>query len=162
MLAKQIDHARKRIRELSKLKLEDAPSMPASITPDEVKRMIENEELLVTSRQLNKAFDRLIAGKSIQEIEIQTGTWDYQTRTTGPDKCRLTESKPTTIWAALRDTLFSNQLKSDAAAYTKAKKAYDAKVQQVKTKAAEVEDFIVLGDVHTALQALKEFEDFEV
>lgn len=155
----QIDHARNRIHELCQLKMTDYPEQDSTYWDDNYdgfKRDLQNGDFIPTPSQLNKAFGLLISDYRIPYLKRERQY--YQ----DPHKTRLDDISPGDIYQALFILLHEKNLVSETKVFEKKLAEFNRKKKIIKDKAAEVEDFIVLGDVHTALQALKDFEKFEV
>jgi predicted HD phosphohydrolase len=162
MLMGQIDHARVRIQQLAQLKLDEEPEVPKIPSSDELEAQIKRKEFKVSPELLEKAFTRLVNKVPVKTIGTSRSLYNYNTKRYDTSSPYETETTPSDIFEAIRDVAYADQIKRDLKEYVAKRKEYDAKVKIVNTKAKEVEDYIVLGDVHTALQALKEFESFEV
>lgn len=161
MLAKQIDHARDRIKELSALKISKCPERPTLPCANEVKSKIKRGEITVTSKQLRTAFDNLLNGVPVKCIRTESGYYDYNRRRHVDGNAYLGEDTPSNIEEALRNILCAKEIEADVKDYLAKREVYDALVKKVNHKAKETEDLIVLGDQHVALQALQDFEAFQ-
>lgn len=161
MLAKQIDHARKRVSALAAAKRGSAPVRPKYVDPSDLQKEIENGEREVGGTLLRNAFKRLVNGTKVTLVE-EGGSWyDYTHRKSRRHADTVENQAPSSIFQAIRDELYAVEMAEAHQVWLDQKNAYDAKVARIKARAEEVEDFIVLGDVHTALQALKDFEAWE-
>lgn len=161
MLMGQIDHARDRIKELTKLKLDEKPVVPKIRDGSDVLADIKKGNIDVTPAVLKKAWQRFINKTPITIAYRESGCYNYETRRHEKGPSQLKESYPDDIETAIRDVIFEKEIAARVSEFTKLDRAYQEKKNKILTKASEVEDYIVLGDVHTALQALKDFEAME-
>ena len=152
MLMGQIDHARNRLRELVAAKNGEAPKRPSLVTPANVVEQLKAGELTVKAPLLKRAFDAWVN----QEV-VESGNYrnNYQ------DVNELKTKIPSSLEEALCALIFTDENKQRSDEYCEEKKAYDERVQRIVAESKAVEDAIVLGDHHAALQALQDFAAME-
>ena len=156
MMMGQIDHARGRIKTIKAAKLGPAPDSPEIKGGNDVLEAIRDGTLAISGPRLRQAFDAFI-NKTYGTTVIKTsGNYrnDYE------DTYKIGEGVPTTLQNALANIVYGpendaeiDRWKTETAEYKRLGKILD-------DKSAAVEDAIVLGDQHAALQALQEFAAF--
>lgn len=155
MLMGQINHAKDRVAQLTKLKLEEAPKAK-SHKSDDLKADLRNGNYVPTSAQLTKAF-QLLNTKATTRIIKGTNRWYNE-----PATYNIRDEEPEDIYDALYFVIDAKKIAADVAAYQADLDEYNRKKNIIHTEAQRVEDIIVLGDQHAVLQALQDFEAFEV
>ena len=160
MLMGQIDHARKRIQALSKLKMTEYPELPAAPSEAEMIKDIRSGKLTITTAQVKKAFNNFLEQVPSPRVERESGHYDYSRGRHVGGATKLIDKLPDDTEDALRDLLYSKQILADAEEFSIKLDAYNVRKQIIEDKATEVEDIIVLGDQLAAQQALADFAAF--
>lgn len=153
MLMGQIDHARNRLRELVAAKNGEAPKRPSLVTPANVVEQLKAGELTVKAPLLKRAFDAWVNQEALVVAVVESGNYrnNYQ------DVNELKTKIPSSLEEALCALIFTDENKQRSDEYCEEKKAYDERVRRIVAESKAVEDAIVLGDHHAALQALQDF-----
>ena len=138
MLMGQIDHARGRVRQITKELLGEAPKKPAVMHVSDMVQALRTGELS-------------FSGKQLQDM-LNDWTEEYATR-------RSTYSSPT-LETTLLQNAFTKRRADEQAQYEAELEKYRARQAKVNAEATKVEDAIVLGDQHAALAALQSFAKF--
>lgn len=160
MLMGQIDHARKRIQALSKLKMTEYPEMPEAPSESEMIKDIRDGKLTITPTQLRKAFNNFIEQVPSPRIERESGHYDYQLGRHVSGAAKTVDKLPSDTEDALRDLLYNKEILAASKKFTDELRAYEERKRRIEDKATEVEDIIVLGDQLAAQQALADFAAF--
>lgn len=157
MLMGQIDHARNRLRELVAAKNGECPTRPTLVTPADVVKQLKKGELAVNAPLLKRAFDAWIAGEALEVAVVESGNYrnNYQ------DINELKTKIPSSLEEALCALIYTPENAERCRVYQEAKEAHDKRVNRIVAESKAVEDAIVLGDHHAALQALQDFAAME-
>lgn len=159
MLMGQIDHARKRVKQIKAEKVGAKPTLPDTMSQDELHEQIKSGELNIPLKTVQEAFAAFRDGRKFklpQERNIYSYQENRRIYTTVLD-----DKVPDSIDAAIRYILIEEQIAKDVSEYKIALEKWTALERAVELEATSVEDAIVLGDQSAALKALKKFADFD-
>jgi len=162
MLMGQIDHARDRIKALTREKLGECPGYPSVPSEGNFKEGVENGTIKVSSLLVNDALDAWLGQDP--RITIQQSSSRYNS-----SSCEY-ETVPATLVTKnsgdlgeyLSYTYFQEKYEAAVAIYKSEIIEYNRRATLIKAEAHAVEDAIVLGDNAAALAALQAFAAFTV
>jgi len=158
MMMGQIEHARKRVKELQNQKYGPAPEQPKLKTGSDLVNAVQEGKLRVSGSQLKRGFEIYVSRDSIAVVqEINHGysrNWEKS--------LKLANSPAESVEDALASIIFAGENAAEVDRYQQEKELYETRKQAIDLKATEVEDAIVLGDQQRALDALNDFSSFEV
>lgn len=156
MMMGQIDHARGRIKTLKAAKLGASPESPTILGGNDVISAIREGTITVSGPRLRQAFDAYVAGVVGPTVLKESGNYrnDYN------DTYKVGEGKPCSIQNALANIVYGDVNAAEIERFQSETAEYNRISAILDDKAAAVEDAIVLGDQHAALQALQEFMAF--
>ena len=162
MLMGQIDHARGRIKDLTREKLGESPSYPSLPDEDTFKEGIKDGTITVTPALLKNAITAWETQASRLEVERGGRSWRYQSQDykTTPDKIITRNSGDLGDYLAY--TFYQKKYEAALAVYEAELFEYNRRKALINNEATEVEDAIVLGDNAAALAALQKFAAFTV
>ncbi len=156
MMMGQIDHARGRIRELKAAKLGARPESMTILGGNDVIAAIRDGTLTVSGPRLRQAFDAFVNRVPAQTVTDDTCGYGAN-RTTS---YKVGEGVPTSIPNALANIVYAAENGAEIERFKSETDEYNRISKILNEKASAVEDAIVLGDQHAALQALQEFAAF--
>ena len=139
MLMGQIDHARGRVRQITRELLGEAPKKPAALHVSDMVQALRTGELSFSGKQLLDM--------------VNEWTEEYAMK-------RSTYSSPS-LEAVLLKNAFIKSRAVEEEKYQAELEKYRARQAKVNAEATKVEDAIVLGDQHAALAALQSFAKFK-
>lgn len=156
MMMGQIDHAKKRVQEIKNEKRGKAPKKPSIRGGSDVLKAIRDGDVSVSAGRLREAFDAFLDRVVAATVVSIKGT--YQNDYT--DTYKISEVVPTSVENALANIVYAKENGAEIARFEAETAEYKRISEILNDRSAVVEDAIVLGDQHAALQALQEFAAF--
>ena len=156
MLMGQIDHARNRVKALKAEKLGGSPDAPKIKGSSNVLEGLRDGTITVTGPQLRKAFEAFVSKTVSRQVDEQSG--NYQNNYTST--YRIIERAPSSVEAALATDVYFKENTAEVTRFEQETELYNLNKEALDLEASRVEDAIVLGDQHAALQALQDFAKF--
>lgn len=158
MLMGQIDHARNRIKALKAEKLGHPPEGPALKGSDALLKGLRDGSITVTGPQLKKAFEAYISETPDEQVDEIAGNY----RNNYEVSFRVVKRPPRSVEDALATAIYFKENSAEVARYKQETELFNLNRETLELEASCVEDAIVLGDQHAALQALQDFADFKL
>lgn len=158
MMMGQIDHARRRVAELKAKKLGGAPGAPEIKGGADVLEALRDGTITVTGPQLRKAFEAFVSKTGSRQVDEDSG--NYQNNYTST--YRIIERAPSSVEAALATGVYFKENTAEVTRFEQETKLFRLNKEILDLEASRVEDAIVLGDQHAALQALQDFDAFSL
>lgn len=139
MMMGQIEHARARVRAIRSALIKSAPEMPKQYTTSDLADGLRSGDIAFTGKQL-QAFAQEWADEYSKSLSYSRPNFE----------------------TIVTQYIYADARAAEQARYKIEKEAYDRRCAVVNAEATKVEDAIVLGDQHAALQALTEFANFDL
>ncbi len=159
MMMGQIDHARKRIKEIKAEKRGAVPKRPVLLGGNDVLSAIRDGDISISAGRLRQAFDAFLDRVVAPNLIKQSGR--YRDGVYQDDTYSITDTAPKSIEDALAAIVYSVENNAEIARWEVETDEYLRITEILDARSAVVEDAIVLGDQHAALQALQEFAAFK-
>lgn len=156
MMMGQIDHARNRVAALKAEKLGKQPAVPKIKGASNVLTAFREDSLSVTGPQLRRAFDAYINKTVSKVVDEDSGNYSNGYKSTYSIK----EIAPSSVEAALATEIYRKENTAEVFRFEQETTLFNLNKEVLDLEASRVEDAIVLGDQHAALQALQDFAAF--
>ena len=159
MMMGQIDHARKRIQAIKAEKRGSVPKKPDLRGGSDVLHAIREGDISISAGRLIQAFDAFLDRVVAPNLTKNSGR--YRNGVYEDDTYTITDTAPVSIEDALAAIVYSVENNAEIVRWEDETAEYKRISAILDDRSAVVEDAIVLGDQHAALQALQEFAAFK-